>query len=146
MNSELSFRLVPFGSPEYDQTVALRYEILRRPLGLSFDPAQLSAEGTDHHLACYRDDELVGCLVLTPRAAGEMKMRQVAVAESLQGTGIGRRMVEESERITRELGFDRISLNARANVVPFYEKLGYQVFGQPFEEVTIRHRSMWKVL
>jgi predicted GNAT family N-acyltransferase len=55
-------------------------------------------------------------------------------------------MVEESERITRELGFDRISLNARANVVPFYEKLGYQVFGQPFEEVTIRHRSMWKVL
>jgi predicted GNAT family N-acyltransferase len=146
MKSELTFRLVPHGSLEYEETLALRYEILRKPLGLVFDPAQLGAEGSDLHLACYRSEELVGCLVLTPRAAGELKMRQVAVAESMQGEGIGRQMVIESERIARELGYDRISLNARAGVVPFYEKLGYAVFGQPFEEVTIRHRSMWKVL
>jgi len=146
MESELTFRLVDHGSADYDQTVALRDEILRRPLGLEFDPEQLAAEGTDHHLAGYRDGRLVACLVLTPKPDGEMKMRQVAVAASEQGTGIGRQLVVESERVTRELGYSWISLNARANVVPFYEKLGYEVVGEPLEEVTIPHRSMRKVL
>lgn len=146
MTSSLTFRLVPFGSSEYDETLTLRYEILRRPLGLTFDPAKLAAEGSDYHLAGFRAGELVACLVLTPREADEMKMRQVAVRESEQRIGIGRQMVIESERIARELGFDRISLNARAGVVPFYEKLGYEVVGEPFEEVTIVHRAMLKRL
>lgn len=146
MNSSLSFRLVTHGSPAYESTVALRDDILRRPLGLTFDPEQLGAEGSDYHLACYRDEELVGCLVLTPREAGEMKMRQVAVAEALQGSGVGRQMVVESERIARALGYTLMTLHARGNVVPFYEKLGYETVGEPFEEVTIVHRSMRKQL
>jgi predicted GNAT family N-acyltransferase len=146
MESSLTIRLVSHGSPEYHQTVALRDEILRRPLGLVFDPEQLAAESSDHHLACYRDGRLVGCLVLTPRPDGEMKMRQVAVAETEQGGGIGRRMVLESERIARALGYGAMTLHARANVVSFYEKLGYEVVGEPFEEVTIPHRAMRKRL
>lgn len=140
--SHITFQLVEHGTAEYDETLALRYEILRRPLGLEFDPDALAREDSDYHLAGYRDGELVACLVLTPHDDGEIKMRQVAVRESEQGRGVGRDLVRESERVARANGFSRVVLNARAAVVPFYEKLGYRVVGEPFEEVTIRHRGM----
>jgi hypothetical protein len=41
---------ITFGTPEYDEAVALRYEILRRPLGLHFTPEQLAGGvGSDTH-------------------------------------------------------------------------------------------------
>ena len=35
---------VEFATPEYDETIALRYKILREPLGLEFTEEQLAAE------------------------------------------------------------------------------------------------------
>src|SRR5687768_1913114 len=146
MDSELTFELIAHGSSAYTDTVALRDDILRRPLGLAFDQAQLDEEISDYHLAAYRGGDLVACLVLTPRGDGELKMRQVAVRETMQRSGIGREMVLESERVALELGYTVMVLNARATVVPFYEKLGYEVVGEPFTEVGIPHRAMRKVL
>jgi len=138
--------LVPHGSPMYEETVALRDEILRRPLGLRFTPEGLGAESSDLHLACYLDGNLVGCLILGPAAAGTVNMRQVAVAAEMQGRGIGRAMVLRSEEIAREHGFTEMTLHARETAVPFYEALGYERVGERFEEVTIPHWSMRKSL
>lgn len=139
-------RRVEHGTPEYEQTVALRYEILRRPLGLTFDAKQLAAECDELHLALFDGVEVVACLVLTPLADGDVKMRQVAVREGLQGTGLGRVLVEFSESVARDRGFRRMVLNARETAVPFYLRLGYAIEGEPFEEVTIPHRHMLKRL
>jgi predicted GNAT family N-acyltransferase len=138
--------LVEHGSAAYEETVALRDDILRKPLDLNFTPEQLGAEGTDHHLACYDGESLVGCLVLTPLGDGKLKMRQVAVAESAQRRGVGRAMVERSEEFAREHGFDEIVLNARETAVPFYLALGYDRIGDRFEEVGIPHWKMRKIV
>jgi ribosomal protein S18 acetylase RimI-like enzyme len=142
----LTIRLIPHGSAEYEETVALRGDILHYPLGIIPTAEQFGAEWHDYHIACYRDDLLVGCLILTPLPNGELKMRQVAVAEELQGQGIGRAMVLFSERFAREHGFTEITMHARETAVPFYENLGYDRIGEEFEEVTIRHWKMRKVL
>lgn len=142
----LTLRLVPHGSAEYEETVALRDEILRRPLGLRFTPESLGAETNDLHLACYLEGTLVGCLILTPAGPATVKMRQVAVAEQMQGKGIGRAMVKRSEEIALEHGFTEMVLNARDTAVPFYETLGYERIGEQFEEVTIPHWKMRKQL
>ena len=146
MESDLRFELIAHGSSAYRDTVALRDDILRRPLGLAFDATQLEDEVSDFHLAAYRGDRLVGCLVLTPKDDGQLKMRQVAVRETMQGSGVGRKMVAESERVALELGYTVMTLNARATAVEFYEKLGYEVVGEPFTEVGIPHRAMRKML
>lgn len=143
---DLSFRIVHHGSADYLETVALRDDVLRRPLGLVFTPEQLGAEAADIHLAAYLDDALVACLILVPLANGEIKMRQVAVRHDLQSKGIGRSLVEESERIARERGFQHMILNARQTAVPFYERLGYTTIGPEFLEVTIPHRRMERSL
>lgn len=138
---------VGFATPEYDETVALRYKILRKPLGLEFSAAQLSEEYSDFHLAAYTPDWLLrGCLILTPKADNVLKMRQVVVDDTVQKTGVGRQLVEASEAFGRARGFESIELNARITAVPFYQKLNYSIVGEQFEEVGIVHFKMTKSL
>ncbi|HEY9790032.1 MAG TPA: GNAT family N-acetyltransferase [Candidatus Obscuribacterales bacterium] len=140
----LHVQLIEHNSPAYHDTVKLRDEILRKPLGLNLDPGELDKESSLFHIACYIDKGLAGCLILQPDGSDSLKMRQVAVSQKHQGTGVGRAMVEFSEQFARERGFKRITMHARDTAVPFYLKLGYSIEGEPFEEVTIPHRSMFK--
>jgi predicted GNAT family N-acyltransferase len=138
---------IEFATPEYDETVQLRDKILRRPLGLVFSEEQLAEEYADFHLAAYTNDWLLrGCLVLTPKNDKTLKMRQVAVDEAVQKTGVGQQLVAASEALGRVRGFDIMELNARETAVPFYQKLDYSVVGERFEEVGIPHFKMTKKL
>lgn len=141
-----TFSEVSHGTPAYEATVALRTEVLRRPLGLAFTAEELAREDADHHLVCHDDGALVACLVVTPRTADDAKVRQVAVAPSLQGQGVGAALSRFAEDFARQRGFKSITLHARATAVGFYEKLGYQRVGEPFEEVTLPHWKMQKTL
>lgn len=146
MDAEQHVRLVAFNSEEYRQTVRLRDEVLRAPLGLTFTPEQLAAEADDLHLACFIRGQLVGCLILTPQDRGAIKMRQVAVSPLVQKQGVGTILVQASEEIAVERGYHQMVLHARETAVPFYLRLGYQVTGELFEEVTVPHRAMFKML
>ncbi len=126
--------------------VQLRRRILRTPLGLDFAPEDLEKEVRDIHVAGFDLAHLVGCLVLTPASAEDIKMRQVAVDDGIQGKGVGTELVLYSERLARERGYRRMVLHARDTAVPFYERLKYEIEGEPFEEVTIPHRRMVKEL
>src|SRR6185437_2287260 len=135
------------GSKEYKDAVDLRYRVLRIPLGLEFDPAVLALEYNDHHLCAYSDDnQLLGCLLMSPYKNGSVKMRQFAVEPEFQGKGIGKSLISFAEQWAVQNHFTRIELHARLTAVPFYLKLGYETEGEEFIEVTIPHRFMWKVL
>jgi N-acetylglutamate synthase-like GNAT family acetyltransferase len=138
---------VEFATPEYDETVKLRYKILREPLGLDFTEEQLAAEYSDFHLAAYDDTWILrGCLVLTPKNEKIIKMRQVAVDNIVQSKGFGSLLVKASEVYARAKGYDKMELNARDTAVVFYQKLGYNTEGGMFEEVSIPHFKMVKEL
>ena len=143
----IKFLTVQHNSALYKQTVRLRYEILRRPLGLTFTDAQLSAEDKDIHLAGIDQNRAICCcLILTPLDGKTVQMRQVAVAKQEQGKGTGRQLVEYSEKITLQNGYDKIMLHARDTAVEFYLKLGYEPEGEQFFEVGIPHLQMRKNL
>lgn len=137
---------IPFGSVWYALTVALRYDILRKPLKLNFTAEQLSVEDKEFHIAYIENGVVLGCLVLVPKDNGVIKMRQVAVAENRQGKGIGKKMVAYSEEFSKAKGFTVMDLNARKTAVPFYLSLNYTQVGDEFEEVTIPHFRMIKKL
>ncbi len=138
---------IEFATPEYDEAVKLRYNVLREPLGLDFMPEFLAVEYKDTHLACYDERyTLLGCLILSTTTSGYFKMRQVAVADEWQGRGVGRKLVEASETLARSLHIPKIELNARATAIPFYSKLYYTKVGEPFMEVGISHLKMEKLL
>ena len=137
---------VQHGTKEYDETVALRYEVLRKPLGLKFSPQELAQEKNSFHLACWRNSMLVACLVLKPLSARQLRMRQFAVHPDFQGKGVGRALTCFSESFATTHGYEEIVLHAREKAAGFYKKLGYQIEGDRFIEVTIPHFSMWKSL
>lgn len=137
---------VQHGTEEYNRTVALRDEVLRQPLGLQFSPKELIEERESFHLACWRDNRLVACVVMKPLTPRKIRMRQLVVSVEFQGKGIGRTLVSFSESFARGHGFEEIVLHARESAVGFYERSGYVVDGSRFIEVTIPHFPMRKGL
>lgn len=134
-------------SPQYWETVELRYQILRVPLNLDFTYGELREESDSTHLALQSaDNQIVACLVMKPLSKTEIKMRQVAVAENYQRQGIGNQLVSFSEEYAKKEGFTIISLHARDTAIPFYLKANYQIVGEKFEEVNIPHFKMIKHL
>ncbi len=141
----MSINYIEFGTPEYDEAVALRCDILRKPIGRVFEPEHLLEEYSDTILGCYDAQAvLVGCLHLSKIQDDTLKMRQVAVKENQQGKGIGRKLVEMSEAFARRYGYTKIVLHARQVAIDFYLRLDYTIVGEPFEEVGIPHRKMEK--
>lgn len=148
MPPSLEFREISHRSVDYRNAVAMRDHILRAPLGLAFSESELEAESADWHLGGFDSDsgELVACLVLSPMAECVAKMRQVAVTESRRGQGIGSALVRFAEDVAKARGICQLVLHARAEVVAFYLRHDYEVEGPTFDEVTIPHRKMRKVL
>ena len=126
--------------------VHLRNEILRKPLGLLFSAEELEKEKEDVLIGAFEDEKLLGCCMLTRVDAVAVRLRQMAVPNNMQGKGVGRALMIFAENIARDLGYKRLSMHARKTALGFYQKLGYSVIGSEFEEVTIPHYIMEKVL
>ncbi|MGN6617880.1 MAG: GNAT family N-acetyltransferase [Ilyomonas sp.] len=142
----MAIRIIDHGSKEYTQMVELRYNLLRKPLRLQFDEEELNREKDDIHIGCFEDDHLEGCCLLTQTDPSTVRLRQMVVISGLQGKGIGRVLLQFAENIARDRGYKKILMHARKSAVGFYEKLGYNVVGEEFEEVTIPHYVMEKKL
>ena len=142
----MALKLIDHGSPEYRQMIDLRMHILRKPLGLSFTEEELEKEKSDILIGCFDEDKLEGCCLLTETGQGEVRLRQMAVISGLQGKGLGRALMQFAENIARDRGYKKITMHARKTAIGFYEKLGYKIFGDEFEEVTIPHYEMEKSL
>jgi N-acetylglutamate synthase-like GNAT family acetyltransferase len=142
----MAVKLIDHGSKEYSQMLALRHTLLRKPLGLSFNDAELKDEVNDILIGCFDDDHLEGCCLLTQTEPQVLRLRQMAVVSGLQGKGIGKVLLQFAENIARDRGFKKIIMHARITATGFYEKLGYTIASDVFEEVTIKHYIMEKKL
>jgi predicted GNAT family N-acyltransferase len=140
----MALRFIDYGSPEYQEMIALRMEILRKPLGLSFNEEDLAKEKDDILLGAFEDDQLVACCILTRVSEETCKLRQMAVHEKMQRNGIGAALMHFAENVARDAGFKSMIMNARKTAQGFYEKLGYKADGNEFIEVTIPHYEMRK--
>jgi N-acetylglutamate synthase-like GNAT family acetyltransferase len=142
----MALKIIDHGSKEYRQMVDLRYELLRKPLGLQFSPEELEREKEDILIGAFDDDKMLGCCLLTRVGPDTCRLRQMAVHNSLQGKGIGATMMNFAENVARDVGYKHMTMHARKNVVGFYEKLGYHVTSTEYEEITIPHCTMEKRL
>jgi 8-oxo-dGTP pyrophosphatase MutT (NUDIX family)/N-acetylglutamate synthase-like GNAT family acetyltransferase len=134
------------GHSLYPEELELRFRVLREPLGLARSEVTFPFEDQSLHLVASQAGTVVGCVLFHPEDAHGGRLFQMAVTPALQGRGLGARLVTALEEELRRRGFTHVHLHARANVVPFYERLGYEVYGEPFTERTIPHRHMRKTL
>lgn len=146
MSNRIQVGLIEFNSEQYMESIALRDNVLRKPIGLKYSEVDLKSEKSEHHIAATDGNQLVGILLLRPLSNTHVKMRQVAVHPNQQGKGIGKLMVEFAEELAANMGFTTMELHAREVAVNFYLNQQYQIVGPQFEEVGIPHFKMTKEL
>ncbi len=140
----MALKIIEFGSPEYRQMVKMREEILRKPLGLGFSDEELENERDNIFIGAFEDDLMLGCCMIVKLDASKVRLRQMAVLNTLQGKGIGRAIIQFAENIARDHGYRVMTMHARKNTIPFFEKMGYSVTSNEFIEITIPHVEMVK--
>ena len=142
----MPIKQIDHDSKEYDLMVQLRYDILRKPLNLQFDKKELEKEKDDILIGAFDDDRILGCCLLTHKNRHEIRLRQMAVQNNLQGKGVGASMMNFAENISRDKGYDIISMHARKTAIGFYKRIGYNSVGEEFIEVSLPHVRMEKKL
>ncbi len=131
-----------FATPDYDQAIRLRDEVLRRPLGRSIVDDPLEEEVDQTHFGYFDDGVLLGTASLLETKPGHWKMRQVAVAPQAQGRSVGRALVGACRAFAKTRGASSLYCHARDTAKGFYERCGWEAFGEPFEEVGLPHTKM----
>ncbi len=142
----MGLKQLDYESKEYQQMVNLRYEIMRKPLGLSFSPEELSKEKNDILIGAFDEDEMLGCCILTDMNKGCVRLRQMAVQKNMQGKGIGESIITFAENLARDKGYKTLTMHSRDSAIGFYEKYGFKVKGDQFMEINIPHHIMEKKL
>jgi len=142
----MALKQIDHGSKEYKQMVALRMEILRKPLGLSFTEDELAKEKDDILIGAFDEDKILACCLLTKVDNATIKLRQMAVQNNLQGKGIGASMMSFAETVARDKGYRKLMMHARNTAIGFYEKFDFKVKGAEFIEVNVPHHVMEKRL
>ena len=142
----MALKIIDHGTKEYQLMVKLRDDILRKPLGLGFDAEELENEKNNLLIGAFEDGSILGCCMLVEETPDKVKLRQMAVLNALQGKGIGRALMQFAENLARDHGYKVLTMHARKNAIGFYEKMGYKVKGDEFQEVSIPHYEMEKEL
>ena len=135
---DIVYKIIEFGSTDYESELALRDKVLRKPLGIELSLDRELEKGEIHFGAFY-NGSLVACLVVKTFSDSSAKIRQMAVEPEFRAKGIGASLMKAAESYLETHGVRSISLNAREYALEFYLKLGYQVVGERFTEVGIPH-------
>ncbi|MBL0319462.1 MAG: GNAT family N-acetyltransferase [Alphaproteobacteria bacterium] len=142
----MKFKIIKYNTPEYAEAVELREEILRKPLGIGFSDEEIAAEKDWVHIAAYQDGKLCATAALFPESSRLAKICRVAVLAKLQGQGVGTEIMRYAESYAAKQGFKEIYLHARDTSMPFYLKNQYLDEGDWFDEDTVPHKKLRKIL
>ncbi|MBN8726753.1 MAG: GNAT family N-acetyltransferase [Xanthomonadales bacterium] len=99
-------------------------------------------EASRHVLA--RDD--AGRAIGTGRLTPERRIGRMAVLGEWRGRGVGAALLQALLDLARERGFEAVELHAQSHALPFYERFGFEPFGERFDECGIEHLAMRRAL
>ncbi len=123
-----------FGDQDLDRIRSLRYEILRKPLGMPATGAIFPGDEdqTTLHILASTKSDLIGCATLMIGDSTAIQLRGMAVANDWQRKGVGQLIVSNAKSIAKEKS-KSLWCNARFPAIGFYERLGWKQTGDFFE-------------
>ena len=96
-------------------------------------------DGVSSHVLA-RDSE--GSPIGTARLLPDGSIGRVAVMPQWRGKQVGEALMRAAIESARSAGHAETTVHAQLQAVRFYERLGYEVYGAPFDEAGIPHRHM----
>lgn len=99
------------------------------------------------HVLYYADDQLAGHTRLLPKGISydDVSIGRVATGTAYRGLGLGRQLMEASiNGCYEKFGRSDIRISAQLYLLKFYQSLGFQEVGEPYDEDDIPHIEMVK--
>lgn len=97
------------------------------------DLADILADPKQALLTAWCDDDLVGCILIADRGEGTGYFGMLSIRPTLQGGGLGRRLVESAHAaLADRFGARRVRISVfpqRETLIGWYERLGYHRTG-----------------
>jgi ribosomal protein S18 acetylase RimI-like enzyme len=98
------------------------------------DLADILADPKQALLAAWQGDELVGCVLIANRGEGTGYFGMLSIRPTLQGGGLGRRLVAAAQAAMADrFGARRVRISVlpqRETLIGWYERLGYRSTGE----------------
>lgn len=120
-----------------DEVRPLRLGVLRPQAALV--PSAYDLDPATVHVGAFDGGTVVGCATVFPeRYDGEppepdaWRLRGMAVDPTLQGSGVGRLVLEAATGVAIDAGAPLIWANGRVTALGFYERLGWEAIGEVF--------------
>ncbi|MDM5297567.1 GNAT family N-acetyltransferase [Bacillus pumilus] len=99
------------------------------------------------HFVIYNDDKKPQAAARLRIIEGEKaKLERICVLKEARSFGLGHKLLEALEAEAIAQGAKEAVMHAQVQALPFYEKKGYYVVSEPFEEAGITHVKMKKSL
>jgi predicted GNAT family N-acyltransferase len=137
------------GPADWPDVLAVRTRVFVEEQGVPAEVEQDERDATAVH-GLSRDDagRVVATGRLLPDAAGPGRalVGRMAAEAAVRGRGHGAAVLAVLEREAAARGQSSVELHAQAAARGFYERAGYAVVGEPYEEVGITHVTMVKQL
>lgn len=136
---------VRYGSAEYEMTRALRNKIMRQPIGLSIYDQDYTFEVNSRIVGAFEGGTMLGCSIVG-KLDGEVCLDFLCIDDNVQKTGIGSMLLADVENWVRAQGIPLLILEARVSAQEFYEKHGYEAYGEVYlmEKSPVDHIMMRK--
>ncbi|QEP41695.1 GNAT family N-acetyltransferase [Ectothiorhodospiraceae bacterium BW-2] len=131
--------LISFAAPYRADIISIRQSVFCQEQGV---PLALELDGRDDmskHALIQTDS---GHYVATGRVQPDGHIGRVAVLADYRRLGLGTEVMWLLMGEARRRGLPRVYLGAQQQAVPFYQRLGFQIYGERFMEAGIEHRSM----
>lgn len=128
-----------------DEAQKLRGEVFIDEQKFPYDYDEKDETAT--HVVMYDDDTAVACCRYFPvDEFGTFTIGRFAVKRDLRNKGLGKKLLEETEKSIKAAGGKLISISAQLHARDFYQKQSYTPFGEIFYEEHCPHIKMKKPL
>jgi len=130
----------------YALCIAVRYEVFvieqECPLDIECTPQE---DECHHYIAMDADKNAMGTARWREYDAQTAKIERVATMKTARGKGVASKlMIKICDDIATNGQIKRIILGAQNEAMPFYQKLGFFIYGDEFMEAGIAHHMMEK--
>ena len=130
-----------FGDRDLEDAYAIRREVFVHEQNVSEAEEYDGTDGSCVHLVAYENDAPVatGRIMITN---DDYVIGRVAVLKSHRGQQLGLGIMQALIDACCTMGSQRQTLHAQTHARGFYEKLGFDAYGEEFDEAGIPHIAM----
>ncbi len=137
-------RISPANWAEHAEALSrIRHAVFMLEQGVSTDEEWDGKDEAAHHwLAWDADGEPLGTARLLP----DGQLGRMAVLESHRGRGVGSALLRAVIAHARAAGMAALTLNAQRQAIPLYQRHGFDIVGEVFDDAGMPHWPMRLIL